>query len=51
MVKSWVPRLAVDTIHQCLLLHGHYGYTSDGPSSSECATSWDSRSATAPPPS
>jgi cyclohexanecarboxyl-CoA dehydrogenase len=31
MVKSWVPRLAVDTIHQCLLLHGHYGYTSELP--------------------
>jgi cyclohexanecarboxyl-CoA dehydrogenase len=26
-----VPRLAVDTIHQCLLLHGHYGYTSELP--------------------
>ncbi len=31
MVKSWVPRLAVDTIHQCLLLHGHYGYTDELP--------------------
>jgi cyclohexanecarboxyl-CoA dehydrogenase len=31
MVKAWVPRLAVDTIHQCLLLHGHYGYTSELP--------------------
>lgn len=31
MVKSWVPRLAVDTIHQCLLLHGHYGYTAELP--------------------
>ncbi len=31
MVKWWVPRLAVDTIHQCLLLHGHYGYTDELP--------------------
>ena len=31
MVKAWVPRLAVDTIHQCLLLNGHYGYTSELP--------------------
>jgi cyclohexanecarboxyl-CoA dehydrogenase len=31
MVKWWVPRLAVDTIHKCLLLHGHYGYTSELP--------------------
>src|SRR5262245_43451913 len=31
MVKAWIPRLAVDTIHQCLLLHGHYGYTSELP--------------------
>src|SRR5262245_28475147 len=31
MVKAWVPRLAVDTIHQCLLLHGHYGYTEELP--------------------
>jgi cyclohexanecarboxyl-CoA dehydrogenase len=31
MVKWWVPRLAVDTIHQCLVLHGHYGYTDELP--------------------
>ncbi|MBI4594518.1 MAG: acyl-CoA dehydrogenase family protein [Candidatus Rokubacteria bacterium] len=31
MVKWWVPRLAVETIHQCLLLHGHYGYTDELP--------------------
>jgi cyclohexanecarboxyl-CoA dehydrogenase len=31
MVKWWGPRLAVDTIHQCLLLHGHYGYTDELP--------------------
>jgi cyclohexanecarboxyl-CoA dehydrogenase len=31
MVKGWVPRLAVDTIHQCLVLHGHYGYTDELP--------------------
>jgi cyclohexanecarboxyl-CoA dehydrogenase len=31
MVKWWVPRLAVDVIHQCLLLHGHYGYTDELP--------------------
>ena len=31
MVKWWGPRLAVDTIHQCLLFHGHYGYTDELP--------------------
>ncbi|HET9855844.1 MAG TPA: acyl-CoA dehydrogenase family protein [Methylomirabilota bacterium] len=31
MTKWWGPRLAVDTIHQCLLLHGHYGYTDELP--------------------
>jgi cyclohexanecarboxyl-CoA dehydrogenase len=31
MVKWWAPRLAVQTIHQCLLLHGHYGYTDELP--------------------
>jgi cyclohexanecarboxyl-CoA dehydrogenase len=31
MTKWWAPRLAVDTIHQCLLLHGHYGYTEELP--------------------
>ena len=31
MVKWWTPRLAMDTIHQCLLLHGHYGYTDELP--------------------
>ncbi len=31
MVKWWGPRLSVETIHQCLLLHGHYGYTDELP--------------------
>jgi cyclohexanecarboxyl-CoA dehydrogenase len=31
MTKWWAPRLAVDTIHQCLLFHGHYGYTDELP--------------------
>jgi cyclohexanecarboxyl-CoA dehydrogenase len=31
MTKWWGPRLAVDTIHRCLLLHGHYGYTAELP--------------------
>ncbi len=31
MVKWWAPKLAVETIHRCLLLHGHYGYTDELP--------------------
>src|SRR3972149_5336636 len=31
MVKWWAPRLSVEVIHQCLLLHGHYGYTDELP--------------------
>ena len=31
MAKWWAPRLAADTVHQCLLLHGHYGYTEELP--------------------
>ena len=31
MCKWWGPKLAVETIHQCLLLHGHYGYVDDMP--------------------
>jgi cyclohexanecarboxyl-CoA dehydrogenase len=31
MAKWWAPRLAVETIHQCLLFHGHYGYTDELP--------------------
>jgi cyclohexanecarboxyl-CoA dehydrogenase len=31
MVKWWAPKLSVDAIHQCLLLHGHYGYTDELP--------------------
>ncbi|HET7343613.1 MAG TPA: acyl-CoA dehydrogenase family protein [Methylomirabilota bacterium] len=31
MTKWWAPRLAVETIHRCLLLHGHYGYTDELP--------------------
>jgi cyclohexanecarboxyl-CoA dehydrogenase len=26
MCKWWAPKLAFDTIHQCLLVHGHGGY-------------------------
>ena len=29
MAKWWVPRTCVDVIHECLLLHGHYGYTDE----------------------
>lgn len=31
MAKWWVPKVAVQTIHQCLLAHGHYGYTEELP--------------------
>jgi cyclohexanecarboxyl-CoA dehydrogenase len=31
MVKWWGPKIAVDAIHDCLVLHGHYGYTQDLP--------------------
>jgi cyclohexanecarboxyl-CoA dehydrogenase len=31
MAKWWAPALARETIHRCLLLHGHYGYTEDLP--------------------
>ena len=31
MAKFWVPKISVETIHQCLLLHGHYGYTEEMP--------------------
>jgi len=31
MVKWWAPKLSVDVVHQCLLLHGHYGYTDELP--------------------
>jgi cyclohexanecarboxyl-CoA dehydrogenase len=31
MVKWWAPKLSVEAIHQCLLFHGHYGYTDELP--------------------
>lgn len=31
MCKWWAPKVAFDTIHQCLLLHGHSGYSKDLP--------------------
>jgi cyclohexanecarboxyl-CoA dehydrogenase len=31
MAKWWGPKLSVETIHQCLLFHGHYGYTDELP--------------------
>jgi cyclohexanecarboxyl-CoA dehydrogenase len=31
MAKWWVPEIAVETIRQCLILHGHYGYTRELP--------------------
>ncbi|MFQ3319358.1 MAG: cyclohexanecarboxyl-CoA dehydrogenase [Natronomonas sp.] len=29
MVKWYAPDVAVETIHECLVLHGHYGYAED----------------------
>jgi cyclohexanecarboxyl-CoA dehydrogenase len=31
MAKWWAPRMASEIVHQCLLLHGHYGYTDELP--------------------
>jgi len=31
MLKWWGPKLAYDAIHQCLLTHGHLGYTKELP--------------------
>jgi len=31
MVKWWAPKLAYEAIHQCLLVHGHAGYSRDLP--------------------
>lgn len=31
MVKWWCPRIATEIIHECLLTHGHYGYSKDLP--------------------
>jgi cyclohexanecarboxyl-CoA dehydrogenase len=31
MTKWWVPKICVEVIHECLLLHGHYGYTDEFP--------------------
>ncbi|MEL0082040.1 MAG: acyl-CoA dehydrogenase family protein [Gammaproteobacteria bacterium] len=31
MLKWWAPKLAYEAIHQCLLTHGHMGYTHELP--------------------
>ncbi len=31
MCKWYVPKVTCEIIHQCLLTHGHYGYTTDLP--------------------
>jgi cyclohexanecarboxyl-CoA dehydrogenase len=31
MCKWYVPKTSCEILHQCLLLHGHYGYTTDLP--------------------
>lgn len=31
MARWWVPNIAAEIIHDCLLLHGHCGYTRDFP--------------------
>jgi len=31
MVKWWCPRTCFNIIHECLLIHGHYGYSTDLP--------------------
>ena len=29
MAKWWVPRTCVEILHECLLIHGHFGYTDE----------------------
>lgn len=31
MAKWWAPKTCVEIIHECLLLHGHYGYSDEFP--------------------
>lgn len=31
MAKWWAPKISAEAIHECLLLHGHYGYTRELP--------------------
>ena len=31
MCKWWPPKLSAEAIHDCLLMHGHYGYTDEYP--------------------
>jgi cyclohexanecarboxyl-CoA dehydrogenase len=31
MCKWWPPKLSAEVIHDCLLMHGHYGYTDEYP--------------------
>lgn len=31
MCKWWAPKVAFDTVHRCLLIHGHGGYSRDLP--------------------
>jgi cyclohexanecarboxyl-CoA dehydrogenase len=31
MIKWWVPRTCFNIIHECLLIHGHYGFSKDLP--------------------
>lgn len=31
MCKWWPPKLSAEIIHDCLLMHGHYGYTDEYP--------------------
>lgn len=31
MAKWWCPKTAFNIIHECLLIHGHYGYSKDLP--------------------
>lgn len=31
MVKWWCPRIAFNIIHECMLIHGHYGYSKELP--------------------
>ena len=31
MCKWWIPRICVKILHECILLHGHYGYSEQFP--------------------
>jgi cyclohexanecarboxyl-CoA dehydrogenase len=49
MIKWWATTKAIDIIHECIVIHGHYGFSTEMPLADRMLTAMGSQIADAPP--